>query len=127
FPDVPEYAVGLGGSCCNLGHLERDQGRPEPALPLYDQAVKVLGTVLARDPRQAVAREYLRNAHWGRAVVLDRSSRHAEAVADWDRVLELENGPNRTVFRMQRALSLARAGEPARAAPEIEALAGRKD
>jgi serine/threonine protein kinase len=127
FPGVTAYAVGLAGNCCNLGHLERNQGHLEAALPLYTQAVMALENVLAKDPRQAAAREFLRNARWGRAVLFGRLGRNVEAAREWDQVLELEDGPNRTPFRLQRALAWARAGNDVRAGSEVEELAAQKD
>ena len=42
-------------------------------------------------------------------------NRPAEALADWERALELDDGSMRTRLRLTRALALAKAGEPAKA------------
>jgi serine/threonine protein kinase/tetratricopeptide (TPR) repeat protein len=126
FPTVPEYAVILGVSYFNLGGLNRDRDA-QKALEWYRQAIHVLGAVMAKDNGLIKAREALRNAHWGRAYALDKLNRHAEAVKDWDRAIELDEGPNRRQFRMSRALSLARAADHARAVSEANELAQGDD
>jgi hypothetical protein len=49
--------------------------------------------------------------------------RHAEAVQDWERALEFDEGSSRDVLRLARATSLARLGEHVRATVEAKALA----
>src|SRR5262245_229290 len=48
--------------------------------------------------------------------------RFAEAIPDWDRAIELDEGPSRPTLRLQRALCLVRT-EPAKAVAEAEELA----
>jgi serine/threonine-protein kinase len=122
FPAVPDYAVDLGNGYVNFGKLMRGQGQPEAALPWYDKAIARLQTVLAKDRRLATARLFLQNAHWGRALALTQLNRHAEAVRDWDRTIELDEGPTRNDLRLQRAVCLAQAGEHVRAVAEANAL-----
>jgi serine/threonine protein kinase len=89
FPRVPMYQIYLGGSYCNLGELARESGRPGDGLPWYGQAIATLAAVLAQEPRQAYAREFLRNSYWERAKSLGKLERFAEASQDWDRAIEL--------------------------------------
>jgi serine/threonine protein kinase/Tfp pilus assembly protein PilF len=119
FPNVPDYQIGLAGNYCNLGNLVRD--RPADALRWYDQAIQVLAAALAREPRLATARRYLRNNHICRAEALMKLDRLADAARDWDRALELDDSPKRARVRLVRAQSLARI-EPAKAVAEAEAL-----
>src|SRR5262249_45322449 len=65
---------------------------------------------------------FLRNSHWGRAQALTQLGRHAEAVQDWDRALELDEGPNRPTFRLSRAVNLAQLGQDQQATTEVEAV-----
>jgi serine/threonine-protein kinase len=123
-PDVPFYRANLGGTYVNLGNLQTDSGQPRAALDWYAKAIEALQAVLSGDPNNAMARLYLKNAHWGRAQTLARLDRHAEAAQDWGRALELDDGPARLFFRLQRALSLARAGDHAQAVAEANAVAG---
>jgi tetratricopeptide (TPR) repeat protein len=132
---ISEYekrAAESGGSLCGcysyFGHIIRDQGKAEASLAWYDKALRTGESVLAREPR--VVRGNLRDAHQGRAEALTRLSRHAEAVKDWDRAIELDDGPRRPRFRLRRAECLARTGDTtgaaadaAKAIAEADALA----
>src|SRR5262249_35471056 len=50
--------------------------------------------------------------------------RYAEAVMDGDRAIALDQGPGRPRLRLQKAVTLARAGDHAQAAAETDALTG---
>jgi tetratricopeptide (TPR) repeat protein len=123
-PGVPQYTVELGGSYCNFGILVRDRGEPAAALDWYAKAIATLQPVYRADPRFSTARQFLRNSHWGRAMALGRLGRSAEALADWERALELDDGSQRTVLRLGRAVALACAGQPAQALAAADELAG---
>jgi tetratricopeptide (TPR) repeat protein len=127
FPKVPDYAVDLGTGYLNLGYLVRDGGQPQASLDWYAKAISTLEPIVRAEPRLVEARESLRNAYWGRAYALIPLGRHAEALPDWDRVLELESGDYRNGFRIQRALTLARLHDHARATAEADELAQPKD
>src|SRR5262249_19870728 len=109
FRAVPAYAVDLGGSACNFGNLVRDRGGRAGALGWYAKAVATLEPVHRAEPRLADARRFLRNSHWGLALALGRLGRDAEALRDWDRALELDDGSDRDALRLNQALALARA------------------
>jgi serine/threonine-protein kinase len=126
-PDVPAYQASLGNTYNNLGLLQYQSGRGRAALDSYAKGMKALQAALATDPKHATARLYLRNAHFGRAQALTRLARHAEAVQDLDRALELDAGPARPFLRLQRAFSLAHAGDHTQAVSEADALAQAKD
>jgi serine/threonine-protein kinase len=127
FPAVPDHAVDLGGGYVSFGNLVFGQGQPEAALPWFDKAIARLQPVLAKKRRLAIERSYLRNAHWGRAVALMQLNRHVEAIQDWDRAFELDEGPLRNDIRLGRARCLAQTGEHARAVAEANALTEGKD
>jgi tetratricopeptide (TPR) repeat protein len=128
FPDVPEYRLGLAGSCVNFGHLVRDQGQAEASMAWFDKAVALLEPLVRQEPRLLAGRLFLRNAHIARAQALDKLGRHADAVKDWDRALELNAVPAQEPgLRSGRARSLARAGEHARAVAEANTLAGANE
>jgi hypothetical protein len=93
---VTDYAVRLGGDYCNLGNLIGGGSQPAESLTWYGKAVAALRPVLAREPRLATARLFLRNAHWGRAMVLQRLQRFAEAAADWQQALTCNDDPKAT-------------------------------
>jgi tetratricopeptide (TPR) repeat protein len=111
----------------NLGTFKIDRGELQEALDWYARAIRVLQPVLAAEPLHLLARQNLRNAHWGRAAALTRLQRFAEAEPDWTRALELADGAERSSIRMSRAESLARAGMHTRAVAEAAALVGAPD
>jgi len=67
-------------------------------------------------------REALRNAHWAQAAALAQQGSHDEAMPHWDRALELDAGVAAAQLRLERARSLAHAGEHARATAEAREL-----
>src|SRR5262249_28649833 len=75
--------------------------------------------LLKQSPQQALAREYLRNSLFKRARLLTELQRFAEAMADWDRAIELDDSEDRPLYRMHRAQCLARI-EPERAGAAAE-------
>jgi serine/threonine-protein kinase len=126
FPAVPDYAVDLAHTYGNLGNVRQESGQPEASLDWYAKAIARLEPVLGAEPRMVRARHSLRSAHRERARAWTRLGRHAEALRDWDRALELEPGPDRNDLRLQRALTLVQLGEHIRAAAEAEDLAQAK-
>jgi tetratricopeptide (TPR) repeat protein len=124
---VTDYAVALGVSYSNLGALVRVSGRVPDALEFYGKAIQILGQVLARDNRLVRVQQFLRDAHANRAEALDKVKRHDESLKDWDRAIQLDQGPSRWQFRLSRALSLARAGDHTKAVSEVNELAQSKD
>src|SRR5207249_4040180 len=102
FPAKPVYQVELGGSYCNFGKLVLNEGQPADSLHWFDLAIRTLTPVYEQDRRHARTRQYLRNSHWGRAVAYDRLKKHAEAVTDWDKAIELDHGLEQPLYRAGR-------------------------
>src|SRR5205085_7043766 len=69
------------------------------------------------------SRSALRAAYEGRARTFAALDRHADALPDWDRVVELSSGADQLWARLDRAVALGRVGEHTRAVPEADALA----
>jgi serine/threonine protein kinase/tetratricopeptide (TPR) repeat protein len=122
FPALPGYRVGLGASQSNFGDFQRSNQQPEQSLPWFARGIETLEGVLRQMKVDATAQQFLRNAHWGRAVALDDLKRHAEAAKDWDKAVELSTEPQRTGIRMSRAASRVRAGQVDVAIQEAEEL-----
>src|SRR5262249_25572437 len=61
-------------------------------------------------------------SHGDRARAYDRLGKHAEAVKDWGKAIELSPPPERPRFRAGRALSRLRAGQTAAALAEVAEL-----
>jgi tetratricopeptide (TPR) repeat protein len=118
-PDVPLYAVDHGRNYGRLGHLMKGQN-PQAALEWFDQAVRIHEAVCRQHPEHTDGRVFLSYDHWGRAQALTALERSAEALEDWDRALQLDNGRNRAERRVGRAGTLARIGSHARAVDEVE-------
>jgi tetratricopeptide (TPR) repeat protein len=118
-----ESQTTLGVSCLSLATIMSETGEPRKACDYYDRAIASLGEVLRREPRRALARDSLFLAHRYRADQRARIGRFADALADWERALELDGGDRRDELRLERALSLAMSGDHARASAEAAALA----
>jgi tetratricopeptide (TPR) repeat protein/tRNA A-37 threonylcarbamoyl transferase component Bud32 len=122
-PQAVVHRMDLAGTCCNIGQLLRGNGKGRESLALFGRAVELLEKARQQAPGNSKVLLYVRNSYWGRAQALDQLGRYGEAAADWDQALRLENGPNRTTFRVRRADSHARAGGYLRAAAETAELA----
>jgi tetratricopeptide (TPR) repeat protein len=123
FPAVREYRSDLGGGYCNLGLLLSDDGQPAESLSWFGKAVDTLRAAYRADPQDTTARNYLQNSYAGRAMAYSRLHKHAEAAADWDRVIDLSPGDRRLpFFRAVRATSKLPAGQVAEAVAEVVEL-----
>jgi tetratricopeptide (TPR) repeat protein len=121
---VPAYGVDVAFGYDNLGNIQTDRRQLAAALESYTKALDLARPIMAKDDRGPRVRSVVRNAHWGRADVLAKLGRYAEAVPEWDKMLELfPDVPDRQNFRLQRAESLARSGDPTRAEAEAESVA----
>jgi serine/threonine protein kinase/tetratricopeptide (TPR) repeat protein len=123
FPAVAAYRIDLGGSLLNFGTLVLGSGKPADSLPWYARAIATLAAVLTKEPDQASARHFLRNAHWGRAQALDQLGLHEDAVKDWDQAVALSPAALQGFFKAQRALSQVKAGQVAEAIAAVAQLA----
>jgi serine/threonine-protein kinase len=122
FPPVPRYQVDLGGSYCSFGSLLHNDGKPAESLRLFDLAIRTLTPVYQNDPRTPRARQFLRTSHENRALAYRQLKKHAEAVKDWDRAVELSPKSEQPPFRVSRANSRVLAGQVAEAVAEVEEL-----
>src|SRR5262249_29483846 len=86
-PAVPKYQKDLALTLINMGSLRRQMQQPKEALALLDESLKHLHAVLKRDPRYSLALDYLWRTYYTRAQTLTDLKRHAEAAADWGKVV----------------------------------------
>jgi tetratricopeptide (TPR) repeat protein len=134
-PEDAPCAVALAGTYVNWGHALASAGPAQgalawlsqavelaEALARVNQAVELAEAALRRLPDFAEARLRVLEAHGERAEVNERLGRYAEAVKDWDRVVEMDAVPKQWTYRGWRAAALAAAGEHARATAEAGAL-----
>jgi tetratricopeptide (TPR) repeat protein len=121
FPEVTKYQLDLAATRLHLGQLWRRQQRPEEALPWYDQALALLRPLYEQAPNDAAARNRLGETHHDRALALDDLKRFPDALADWDRALELAPPTVRLRVQLGRARTRAQAGEAAEAVADAVA------
>jgi tetratricopeptide (TPR) repeat protein len=122
-PGHLEYGVDLANTLVALGYVCRGRERLQAALDWFDQAATVCQGLRLVAPGHQAVREFLCAARLGRAQLLGRLNRHAEAVREWDGALEAAPPEQRSELRLGRAWSLVRAGDHARAAAEADELA----
>ena len=120
FPSIPDHAVALAATNCNLGNLFQSTGRVAEAIDWYDKAIDGLEPIVTKEPRLVKARMFLRNGHAGRAQTLGKLNRPTDALKDWDRAVELSPLAQRPGVQMERAVCLVKAGEPAKATQATE-------
>jgi tetratricopeptide (TPR) repeat protein len=97
-------------------------GRSSDSLVWYEKAIRTLTLTHEQDRRLVVAKQFLRNSHWGRALAYARLEKYAEAVKDWDRAIELSPPQEQPQFRASRATAWVNAGQVAEAVAEVAEL-----
>jgi serine/threonine-protein kinase len=122
-PRVLQYAVNLGATFIGLGNCRADRDERDAARACYAQAITMLTAVLKQGPRHVEARELLRNAHWRRARALTRWGDFSTARPDWERAVELAEGPGGAKIRVEYARTLALRQDHAAAAAEAAKVA----
>jgi serine/threonine protein kinase/tetratricopeptide (TPR) repeat protein len=124
FPAIPIYGIDLGGTQTNLARLLAKKRQPEPALEWYGRAISTLEGVHRQVKDNAAARRLLRDAHQERARTLDIDlQRSVEALADWDKAVQLSPEPVQPELRMRRAACGVRAGRVDAATQEADVVA----
>ena len=103
---VVRYDYGRSWSYWCLGDVLKDKGEPQKSLGWYAKAFDILEPLLKREPRLARAKQFLVNTHWSRGDALDQLQRYDDAVRDWDRAIELSEGPDKVKFEKRRIQSL---------------------
>jgi tetratricopeptide (TPR) repeat protein len=122
FSGMPFYAVELAGTYKNLGQLIGDNGKLEESLPWLTKGVDILERAHQQDQRFVKARESLCLAHWSRAMSLCGLSRFQQALPDWDRAIELDDGRYQNALRLKRASNLLNLKDHARATADAQAV-----
>ena len=93
----PRWIASLSSVLSNLGNLSVSQNRPDSAFQYFDRGLSLLDDALSQDPADSTLRYNALNLHGSRANLLAALGRHAEAVADWDRVPSNDDPKNRDV------------------------------
>jgi tetratricopeptide (TPR) repeat protein len=127
-PTVPEYRAVLGGIQSNLGRMFLEVSKePETALMWCEKAVATQEEALRRGSTLGRGQSGLQEAHKVRADALSALHRHAAALKDYDKMVELARESERHFARSIRAAGLVRAGQVAAAIEEAEELAKNGD
>jgi tetratricopeptide (TPR) repeat protein len=127
FPALPEYRISLGGSYCNFGNLLLAGGNRSRSLEWFARVIGTLAPIHQQEPRDALARQFLRNSHWARAMAHDQLQQFAEAIPDWDKAIELSSKEEQPGMRASRAISRVNAGQAAQAVAEVAELTKSSD
>ena len=107
-PEEVDYALSLSGAFNNWGNLLRGMGKLPEALQRETQAVDLAEAVLLQEPHHDTARTRAYSAHGARAQMYDALGRWADAVKDWERVVELDQSPTPWKHRLFLAFAFAR-------------------
>lgn len=121
--NTPQYAIELAGTYVNLGRQIGENGKLEESLPVLTKSIEALEPVVRQTPQLIKARESLCFAHWMRATTLSGLKRFPQAVSDWDRAIELDDGHYAVPLRIKRAYTLLDLKDHVRAAADAQAIA----
>jgi serine/threonine protein kinase len=122
FPGVPMYAIELAGTYSNMGRQVGDNGELEQSLPWLTKSVEILETALTKNERLVKVRESLCVARWTRAMTLAGLKRFQQAMPDWDRALEMDDGRYQNLLRIKRASNLLHLQDHVRATSDAQAI-----
>jgi tetratricopeptide (TPR) repeat protein len=121
YPEEEDYSLSLAALDHNWAYLLEAVGQAPSAFARLGEAILLSEEVLRREPLHIVARSRAVNSHGVRVHLYERRGRWADAVRDWDRIVEIEEGKvwlNRALL----AVALGRAGDRVRAVAEARAL-----
>jgi serine/threonine protein kinase/tetratricopeptide (TPR) repeat protein len=113
-------AVQAAGSVCNYGVMLEEAGDLPGAIAWYGRAVKMLEGAYQRDPKYAKAKQFLIFSSWNRANAHKKADRDRDALPDWERVADLDDGSIRAKAMHQMAWAGLRLGDPVIAAAAVE-------
>jgi tetratricopeptide (TPR) repeat protein len=126
FPGPTRDVLLLGGAWCNYGNRLFENDKPQPAVDAYTRAIDTLEGLLKTDPKYAQAHEFLANSLFARGRTLSKSlKRHADALADADRLVAMADDSKRDAARAVRAIFVARSGKHREAALEALDVGGK--
>lgn len=121
-PSTADFHHKLGGTLVNISNLQAAKGKPEEALRTLTGAPGPLLEAYQHEPRHPEYRTFLRNAYWSLAQVRGDLQRYSQALADWDRAVDLSPPRERQNLLAHRTHCLARSGDYRAAAATAEEL-----
>jgi serine/threonine-protein kinase len=123
------WLASLGSLLNNRGNLAGRRGRADLAFRHFERGLALVEDELRREPHDTTLRYNALNLHGSRANLLGSLGRHGEAVADWDRVIELNDDPaDRFAYGFLRVMTMVRTADYSRGIRDVEELLrGRPD
>jgi serine/threonine protein kinase/tetratricopeptide (TPR) repeat protein len=116
FPDVRQVAYELAEVAHSLSAAAETAGRRDEALDWATRATAAADSIPPETTEGLQAdRWVVYKVHWGRAAVLERLGRGAEAAPEWDRALASAPANHVAAVRANLAVARARAGRHAEA------------
>ncbi|WP_169977440.1 serine/threonine-protein kinase [Tautonia rosea] len=122
-PEHLEYVATMADLAVNRGILDVELGRLDSAIARYREGLSRIHPLLTSEPNMKRLRGTALNLHGSRAQALMAIDRFSEAIADWERVIELaEPGTPLRSIKMAQSLCVARSGDYRGAAQGVRAL-----
>ncbi|MGE3820943.1 MAG: protein kinase [Isosphaeraceae bacterium] len=118
-PTVLNYQHELGLCHAYLANLIHQGDAPADSLASYDKAILTLTKAHEADRQVVLTRNALYKALESRAQVRNHLGRHAEALTDWERAIDLAPPERLPAFRAQRAATKAELGQFTEALAEL--------
>ncbi|MBX3416451.1 MAG: protein kinase [Pirellulaceae bacterium] len=103
-PEIVGLALDLGGSHCDFGKMLVDSNRLDEGVEQLDLAVNILETTWESNTQQVITKVFLRNSHQNRGIAYMQMENWHSALADFEKALELDEGPNQVRLRQQRLI-----------------------
>jgi serine/threonine-protein kinase len=122
-PTLPGLAAELADLRSRLAGVLEARGQMEAALAGHSEAVQSLENLVRDHPMIVQFRQNLAYVLDRRARLLGNLHRSADALRDWDRVLEVSTGQHLADSRVNRLLHIAEMGQHRQGAEELEKLA----
>ncbi len=123
-PDRKEFSLDLGLGYYSMAYMKRWAKDQQAAYEWASRAIQVFEASLKDQPRRTDIKELLGFGYHVRAQALTDQRRAREALADWNRAIELagEDSPRIPNLLATRALSFAYMGDLGRAMNEVSAI-----
>ncbi|MGE3315143.1 MAG: protein kinase, partial [Planctomycetaceae bacterium] len=118
---IVSYRIGLAAIHVQVGSIRYEQQKLDEAMASFDAAL----TLFDENELNAMGRDgklVLRNANAGRALVLEQTGKHDEAVQSLNRAIGLGSADDSVGLRLKRAGLLMKSGRADEAVAEAEAL-----
>lgn len=108
-PDVVRFSANLAGTYINRAQVAFQLEDFATAETSYTKGIDTLNSILSKDSKDPMARLYLRNAHRGRAMLLEVLKKFDKAVGDWNKAIEYDDdGRHKADFEKLRDAAQAR-------------------